>query len=167
MVEMLSHLLEHMDSPDATATDVIPWSCPVPAFGDLSNSFVATLGLNPSNREFVDEAGNELEGAARRLHTLRSLGLSRWSDADAGHIEQIEDCCRRYFARNPYNGWFRTLDLLIAGTRASYYGMFAGACHLDLIPYATRSKWTDLTPRQRSALSAPAYGWRHARLAAA
>ena len=59
------------------ATDMIPWSCPVPAFGDLLNSFVATLGLNPSNREFVDEEGNELEGAARRLHTLRSLSLSR------------------------------------------------------------------------------------------
>lgn len=132
--------------------DVIPWSCPVPAFGDLSNSSVATLGLNPSNREFVDEAGNELQGMDRCLHTLRSLGLLRWSEADAGHLELIEDNCRRYFSFNPYNGWFRSLDLLISGTRASYYGTFAGACHLDLIPYATRSKWTDLTPRQRSML---------------
>src|SRR3954466_3405520 len=103
MVEMLPHLLRHMDSLDAAETDVIPWSCPVPAFGDLSTSFVATLGLNPSNREFVDEAGKERQGAARRLHTLRSLGLTRWSDADAGHLELIEDCCRRYFSRNPYN----------------------------------------------------------------
>ncbi len=30
--------------------------------------------------------------------------------------------------------------------------MFAGACHLDLIPYATRRKWTDLAPHRRSAL---------------
>src|SRR3954453_11700850 len=150
MLEMLSRLIKRMSSAADEATDVIPWSCPVPAFGDLSTSFVATLGLNPSNREFVDEAGNELPGAARRLHTLRSLGLARWADANAGHIEQIEDGCRRYFARNPYNDWFRTLDLLIAGTRASYYGMFAGACHLDLIPFATRRKWTELTHSQRS-----------------
>jgi hypothetical protein len=156
MVEMLSRLIKRMDSPAVEATDVIPWSCPVPAFGDPSTSFVATLGLNPSNREFVDEAGNELEGASRRLHTLKSLGLTRWSDADAGHVELVEEGCRRYFSRNPYNDWFRSLDLLIAGTRASYYGMFAGACHLDLIPYATRRKWTDLTTRQRSALLAMA-----------
>jgi hypothetical protein len=141
-----------MESPAAASTDVIPWSCPAPVFGDLSTSFVATLGLNPSNREFVDEAGNELQGPARRLHTLRSLGLARWADANAGHIAQIENGCRRYFARNPYNDWFRALDLLLAGTRASYYGMFAGACHLDLIPYATRSKWNELTPIQRSTL---------------
>ena len=141
-----------MDSLDAAATDVIPWSCPAPVFGDLPTSFVATLGLNPSNREFVDEAGNELQGAARRLHTLRSLRLARWADAGHGHIEQIEEGCRRYFARNPYNEWFRSLDLLIAGTGASYYGMIAGACHLDLIPYATRRKWTELTPSQRSTL---------------
>ena len=65
MVEMLSRLIRRMDSSAFEATDVIPWSCPVPAFGDLSTSFVATLGLNPSNREFVDKAGNELEGASR------------------------------------------------------------------------------------------------------
>src|SRR4051794_29125099 len=116
MVEMLSHLLRQIESPAAASTDVIPWSCPAPVFGDLSTSIVATLGLNPSNREFVDGAGNELQGPARRLHTLRSLGLARWADADAGHIAQIEDGCRRYFARNPYNDWFRTLDLLLAGT---------------------------------------------------
>ncbi len=152
MVEMLSTLIRRMDPHTVESTDVIPWSCPVPALGDPSTSFVATLGLNPSNREFVDEAGNELAGPARRLHTLRSLGLTRWSDADAGHLEQIEDSCRRYFSRNPYNEWFRSLDQIIAGTRASYYSMFAGACHLDLIPYATWRKWTDLSTRQRSSL---------------
>lgn len=152
MVEMLANLIRHLESPTATATDVIPWSCPAPVFGDPATSFVATLGLNPSNREFVDEAGNELRGTARRLHTLRSLGLARWADADAGHIELIEEGCRRYFGRNPYNDWFRGLDMLMAGTRASYYGMFAGACHLDLIPFATRRKWTELSPGQRSLL---------------
>jgi hypothetical protein len=156
MVEMLSTLIKHMDSPAVEATDVIPWSCPVPAFGDLSASFVATLGLNPSNREFVDETGKELEGTSRRLHTLNSLGLAQWSDADTGHLQLLEEACRRYFFRNPYNDWFRSLDQLIAGTTTSYYGLFAGACHLDLIPYATRRKWTDLTIRQRSVLLAMA-----------
>ncbi len=131
---------------------VIPWSCPVPSFGDLSNSRVATLGLNPSNREFVDGSGNELDGESRRFHTLKSLGLSCWADASDQHLEQIVDTCRAYFHRNPYDGWFKRLDQLISGTRASYYDNAAQACHLDLIPYATICKWTDLTKAQRSVL---------------
>ena len=55
--------------------NVIPWSSPVISFGDLSRARVATLGLNPSNREFVDDAGIELDGPSRRFPTLRSLKL--------------------------------------------------------------------------------------------
>ena len=36
-------------------SNVIPWACPIPSFGDFTRARVATLGLNPSNREFVDE----------------------------------------------------------------------------------------------------------------
>jgi hypothetical protein len=35
---------------------------------------------------------------------------------------------------------------------ASYYGGSVTACHLDLIPYATACKWTELTSCQRIAL---------------
>ena len=64
----------------------------------------------------------------------------------------ITDSCRAYFLRNPYNGWFKRLDHLISGTPASYYHTSFRACHLDLIPYATACKWTELTIRQRSSL---------------
>jgi hypothetical protein len=141
-----------MNSAAVKAAHVIPWSSPVPVFGNLPNAYVATLGLNPSSREFVDEKGNELEGPARRLHTLKSLGLAEWSDAESVHVEKVEECCRQYFTRSPYNEWFRSLDQLISGTGASYYGVSASACHLDLIPYATHCKWTDLTARHRSLL---------------
>jgi hypothetical protein len=62
------------------------------------------------------------------------------------------DSCREYFSRNPYDGWFKRLDQIISGTGASYYGWRAEACHLDLIPYATACKWTELTSSQRSDL---------------
>jgi len=133
-------------------TTVIKWSSPVPCFGDPSTSCLATLGLNPSNREFVDESGRELQGSFRRFHTLTSLGLSSWSDVDARHLRLIIETCRSYFLGNPYDRWFRRLDEVISGTKVSYYGASRGACHLDLIPYATSRKWTELTPRQRSAL---------------
>src|SRR5690606_17044513 len=48
--------------------------------------------------------------------------------------------------------WFRQLDQVIAGTSASYYDSESHACHLDLIPFATECKWTDLTRTQRERL---------------
>lgn len=152
----LPTLIDRLSAPALTEANVIPWGCPVPSFGDLSCSTIATLGLNPSKREFVDESGNELDGPFRRFHTLNSLGLARWSDADARHFQLIVDSCRAYFFRNPYDGWFKKLDYLISGTRASYYDASAKACHLDLIPFATACKWTELTRHQRSSLLAVA-----------
>ena len=154
MHEVLSTLIERLDDPASSETNIIGWGSPVPFFGDLSRSSVATLGLNPSNREFVDVEGNELHGASRRFHSLSSLRLTRWSDAEQEHQELIADYCRSYFLRNPYDGWFRELNHLISGTGASYYDASAQACHLDLIPYATACKWTDLTSFQRSTLLA-------------
>lgn len=152
----LTTLIDRLDSPAVSGTDVIRWGCPVPSFGDLSSARVATLGLNPSNREFVDESGEELQGAFRRFHTLASLGLRSWSDVDARHLRLILESCRTYFVGNPYDRWFKRMDQVVLGTKASFYNASCGACHLDLIPYATARKWTELTARQRSSLLAVA-----------
>lgn len=152
----LAVLVKRLNNPALAETNVIPWGSPVPAFGDVSKSRVATLGLNPSNREFVDIEGKELDGVLRRFHTLNSLGLNRWSEARAQHLRLIADSCRDYFHRNPYDLWFKKLDSLISGTQTSYYDSVSAACHLDLIPYATSCKWTGLTRQQRSALLAVA-----------
>jgi hypothetical protein len=150
MKHVISTLLARLSEAHLREASVIPWSCPVPMFGDISTSRVATLGLNPSNREFVDAVGNELRGTARRFETLRSLGLSTWRNARRGHVERILQSLLHYFSNNPYDIWFRKLDALLSGTRTSYYE--ATACHLDLIPYATFRKWTGLTPDQRDVL---------------
>lgn len=152
MHSALTTLIDRLDSPVMSGTDVVRWGCPVPSFGDLSSSRVATLGLNPSNREFMDEAGRELEGPFRRFHTLNSLGLSSWSEVDARHLRLILETCSTYFGGNPYDRWFKILDQVVSGAEASFYSKTCGACHLDLIPYATARKWTELTARQRSSL---------------
>lgn len=152
--DTLSLLIKRVNRSSMSRSSIIPWSCPVPSFGDESNSSVATLGLNPSNREFVDESGRELDGHMRRLHTLKSLGLTCWNDATSRHFDLIVESCRKYFHANPYDGWFRSLDRIISGADVSYYHESRKACHLDLIPYATTCKWTDLTSTQRSLLLA-------------
>lgn len=156
MDAMIFTLVKCLDYENLSSTNVIPWSCPVPSFGDLTNSRVATLGLNPSNREFVDGSGKELAGGARRFQTLNSLGLNRWSEANTGHLKLIVDSCLGYFHKNPYNNWFKRLDYVISGTQSSYYHDSGKACHLDLIPYATSCKWTSLTRDQRLSLLAAA-----------
>ena len=148
----LTTLLNQLDTPDFSGTDVIPWGCPVPSFGDLSRSSVATLGINPSNREFVDHSGEELDGPYRRFPTLQSFGLRSWSDVDVRHVRVIVESCYSYFDGNPYNAWFKKLDHIVSGAKASYSGDPVHACHLDLIPFATKRKWTDIPVKDQSAL---------------
>ena len=151
---VLTTLIDRLDSDVAVKAGIIPWSCPVPAFGDLSGPRLATLGINPSNREFVDQHGNELRGKFRRFHTLSSLGLYCWAEADARHLDLVLDMFRSYFSTNPYDGWFRRLDFVISGAKFSYYGGSRAACHLDLVPFATERKWSALSGQQRGCLLA-------------
>ena len=123
---------------------------PVPYFGNLANSRVATVGINPSNKEFEDDIGSELDGRNRRFHTLKSLGISCWSEAKDCHRQLIMESCTKYFERNPYEKWFKPLNKALEGTGASYYN--SDACHLDLVPYATTCKWNDLSKQQRTRL---------------
>ena len=133
-------------------SDVVSWGAPIPSFGDPSLAAVATLGLNPSNKEFVDNQGQEIQDGGRRFHTLNSLGLERWEQISEGHIELIEESCKEYFSRNPYNAWFKSLDSLISGTSTSYYNKLFHAVHLDLIPFATHTKWAALSGAQKRSL---------------
>lgn len=152
MYSTLTTLLDRLARVDPSTTPVIPWSSPIPAFGDVSTARVATLGLNPSNREFVDEQGAELRGTDRRFHTLESLALNSWVEADARHLSIIMESCQSYFESNPYDRWFRKLDEVLAGAYASFYDASGSACHLDLVPFATAEKWTVLSSMERGAL---------------
>lgn len=153
MKTSLLSLLSKFEKHNLEDARVIPWASPVPVFGKVSGAKVGTLGLNPSNREFVNIGGEELTGLERRFHTLRSLELKSWEAVEDAHLEKMVDACEQYFHTNPYNGWFQELDVIINSLGASYYGNAQiDACHLDLIPFATSCKWTELTEKQRQLL---------------
>ena len=134
--------------------DVINWAAPIPYFGDPCKATIATVGLNPSDREFVSSDGRELSESERRFHTLTSFELANWNELTPAQLESIHTSCTEYFFRNPYDAWFKPLDLLLRGTNDSFYSSLFHACHLDLIPYATGIKWTFLKPWQRESLLA-------------
>lgn len=155
MRAIIPTMLERLSQSDHE--ELICWASPVPCFGDLRTARVATVGINPSNREFVDAAGSELDGERRRFQTLRSLGLGDWLDADENAIDEIVDSCLEYFFRNPYGGWFNRLNPIVSATGSSYYDRLFPACHLDLLPFATDAKWGTLPPsRKRDILQANA-----------
>ncbi|WP_107773894.1 hypothetical protein [Nocardioides sediminis] len=149
MYRQISRLVDQLGSQVAPC-DVLGWACPVPFFGEIATAKVATVGINPSNREFVDRAGTELAEADRRLPTLSSLGRASWDDATGDDIRSIALGCRQYFARNPYRQWFDVLDRMLCVGGASYYD--STACHLDLVAYATSTKWGVLPSNVREDL---------------
>lgn len=119
---------------------VLRGSTPVISFGDFRTATVATLGLNPSDREFLKK-GEWLTGPQQRLASLRSLGLAAPEDASDAQVQEIMNACCRYFnGSNPYWRWFRPLDsLLQEGLSVSYEE--GSAVHLDLVQWATAPVW--------------------------
>ncbi|MFL6676357.1 MAG: hypothetical protein ACJ8LG_24090 [Massilia sp.] len=151
-VKLLRNLTARLDDKGIEELRIISWACPVPFFGNLDAARVATVGLNPSNREFVSADGVELDCTDRRFPTLTSLGLDDWRSASASQLRKVDLACSQYFSGKPYDAWFRVLDKLIVGLNHSYYGMFAEACHLDLCPYATSTKWGELPNQLKASL---------------
>lgn len=148
----LQKIIQKQSSLLKSELEIINWASPIPYFGDPSKSTIATVGLNPSNIEFVDSGGVELSGDKRRFQTLGSLNISDWTAVNSEHLYKIYFSCTEYFYNNPYDGWFKSLDRLLHNTGFSFYSSLFPACHLDLIPYATAKKWSQLSQRQKKKL---------------
>ena len=130
---------------------VVAGSAPVVAFGDPTRAQVATLGINPSRREFTDDDDRWLRGDSRRLATLESLGAVDCAELTDAQIATVIDDCATYFDRNPYRRWFDPLDRVLRDAAGvSYYD--GTACHLDLVQWATDPVWTGLDDQARQTL---------------
>lgn len=127
---------------------VVPGSTPVVSFGDFQRAVVATVGINPSRREF--DEGGWLTGAERRLATHDSLGVTSLEDASDAVVARVVSDCNTYFRRNPYWRWFGHLETLLrtAGV-GSYLDDDPGVCHLDLVQWATDPVWGAFPPEHR------------------
>lgn len=151
-IKTIKRLTDTLSDVDFINSGIIDYASPLPAFGRLSRSKIATLGLNPSDKEFNDRNHKEISGHKRRFNTLNSLNISNWKNLDDNSVNRIAESCEEYFEINPYNSWFKQLENLISNSGFSYYGQFANACHLDLIPFATCKKWSSLDKSNRDFL---------------
>ena len=100
----------------------------------------------------MDSKGNELTVAEQRLCSLDSLKIPSWKNAEQEHAQLVAAACEGYFERNPYRRWFDQLEFLISVTGNSYYWPQANACHLDLVPFATKKKWSEIDSKIRGIL---------------
>lgn len=145
--EWPARLLAQASRPPAAPSSVVPDSTPVVAFGDPTGARVATLGINPSTRQFLRQDGSLRDGPDRRLATLPWLGLSGWEELDGAAARIVAECAG-YFrpGRAPYRRWFDPFDrVLRKGAGASYYD--GSACHLNLVAWATDPVWRGLDRR--------------------
>lgn len=153
LVDEVMQLLELLSEGKPAELGVIPWASPVLAFGDPVSCQVATLGLNPSNLEFVDRNGQELLTPHHRLESLTTLRANDWNNITTHDARKVWLACKHYFQWNPYDQWFKRLEKLLVGTGASYYtSLGPKACHLDLVPFATSTKWSSLSAANRAQL---------------
>lgn len=129
-------------------------SLPVLFFGDAFSARVATIGLNPSKKEYVDQKGEMLAGRAQRFATLTSLGVSSRSDLSDAQADSAIAWMRDYFnpGKPTYKAYFGHLKNLISGMRASFAERTA--THLDLVQESTDPVWRGLGVDERSSLLA-------------
>lgn len=143
---------------------VVPNSIPILWFGDLnayrrSDLRVVTVGLNPSNIEFLSKRGSTNYDVIHRFPKAASLvRKSRLSSAD---IQIYEDSMNNYFINNLngkptwYRTWFSNNEAALHGLDASYFDSVKYkriAIHIDLQTPVATNKWSCLTNNQKQVL---------------
>jgi hypothetical protein len=129
-------------------------SLPILFFGDLFRACVASVGLNPSDREYQDRAAAELQGRLRRFETLTSLGAAHREELTDQQSDRAIGAMTSYFdaGRPSYTTWFGHLANVFEGMGYSYRDR--SATHLDLVQEATFPTWSALEQRAPAEASA-------------
>jgi len=111
------------------------------------------MGLNPSFGEFFqnqEDAREEryLKSSEQRFYVYQEKDLENLEDPTV--LNSVLQSYDRYFHKNPYTRWFGrpggfNVELFINQLDASFYGEKAIGCvHIDLFPFVTAEKFSDL-----------------------
>jgi hypothetical protein len=140
-------LCERLRRPPSPSS--VPGSLPVLFFGDLFTAQAATVGINPSQREYLDRMGVELQGPGRRFETLSSLGASDRASLTDAQCHRAVTTMRCYFhPGKPVFKWFIPLQRVLRGMGLGY--RHGDVTHLDLVQESTNPTWSELQRVQRA-----------------
>ena len=136
---------------------VIKESIPIVWFGDIdayleSNKRILTIGLNPSEQEFLSKSGDSLFDFGSQRFDLIDLD-------DGNRLNHLKKTLSNYFKINPYN-WFKKYNKLLSVVDCSYgckewdstiYNNTA--IHIDIYSaIATSPTWGKLSKNQKDQL---------------
>ena len=120
---------------------ITPGSTPVVAFGDPIRAEIATVGINPSSREFLDAKGKLLTGSDRRLADFNSLGIKSLSELNSQLAERVLEDSNDYFQKEEtIYKWFEPLEKYVLSPLGSSFRDYS-ATHLDLVQWSTAPVW--------------------------
>ena len=133
----------------------IPDKCPpILWFGDHRRTpKIVTVGLNPSYREFfkTQDDARSLQyypSSKRRFYVYSTIDVNNSMSPES--TNRVIPSYDEYFKRNPYTKWFGrprgyNIECFINQLDASFYHERSFSCvHIDLFPYATIDKFSDL-----------------------
>ncbi len=138
--DLKGYLIYKISQSLPTAVKIVPGSVPIVFFGNIEKAEIATLGLNPSNIEFV-------HNGKRRLVDRKVLNVSDNQTLTPEQAEQVYDSLLKYFKINPYKKWFDPMNNLFKYKGFEYYN--DKIVHLDISPWATSKKWSDLNKYEK------------------
>ena len=147
---MNDQILKRIQSPYPVDDLIVNQSTPVLSFGDFLNAEVFTLGINPSNLEFLNNKGELLKNNLRRLQTLSSLKAQDTNLLTHDQSKKILDGCINYFNKKPYN-WFDKFSPILKAIGYSYHDTPLAA-HVDLVQWSTKDKWRKLSSAEKMLL---------------
>ena len=114
---------------------------------------IATVGLNPSDQEYLDPHGGMLAGAKQRFATLASLGAADRTLLTDQQADEAIEWMRGYYEHGkPVYGWFSALNRVAEAFGLSFQS--GGVVHLDLVQEATKPTWSRLPSEERESLLA-------------
>lgn len=112
---------------------------PIFSFGDPTTAHVATIGLNPSLYEFLNNPTKTRLGNPRFANPWLTSGTP-FVQSD---VNRVQNECNAYFNQSTYyKQWFGSMQKILTAALTPGLSYFRGtACHLDLTPWATDPTW--------------------------
>lgn len=144
---MNTKILDFISQPIPENIGILAHSIPIPFFGNIEKSIVATLSLNPSDKEFRQDRHPSLilANEKKRFKDRDFFDITDKQSLTKFQAEIAYDSYLSYFKNNPYKKWFNKLDSLLSPVGFSYYD--GTMSHLDITPWATFQKWDNLNTK--------------------
>lgn len=156
-MDLKNTILEYIKQPIPENMDIVSQSVPILFFGHIENAHIATIGINPSDKEFLSIDKIILEKKEKRLKDRQDLNKSDNDELSMDDAREIYDSKTKYFKKNPYKPWFGEKNtgnmeriLKIFNKSYSYYN--DTAIHLDITPWATSKKWKEYNDNEKKLL---------------